>query len=312
VIYCRTLKIGTRGSRLALLQTQWVAERLLRARPGIEIEIVTIKTKGDRILDSPLSMVGGKGIFVKEIEDALLSGTIDLAVHSMKDLPSELPRGLKIGAVPEREDPRDALITKDGRRLSQLGEGEVIATSSLRRKSQIRHMRPDLAVVDLRGNVDTRLRKLLAGDSGIEAIVLALAGIKRMGLMEKVTEILDPDRMIPAAGQGALAIEVREGDPEVEAIVRSIEDPATRACIRAERAFLEELQAGCQVPAGAIASFSGEGLEMSAMVADPEGKELFRITRAGPSSEPEALGRQVARSLLDKGAREILRALRTN
>lgn len=312
MISSRTLRIGTRGSRLALLQTQWVAQELLSAHPEIMIEVITIRTRGDRILDSPLSMVGGKGIFVKEIEDALLSGTIDLAVHSMKDLPSELPRGLKIGAVPRREDPRDALITKDGRRLSELGEGAVIATSSLRRKSQIRHMRPDLTVVDLRGNVDTRLKKLFGGDSGIEAIVLAVAGIKRMGLVEKVTEVLDPERMIPAAGQGALAIEVREGDPEVEAIVRSIEDPTTRACIRAERAFLEELQAGCQVPAGAIANVSGDSLEISAMVADPEGKELFRLTQAGPTTEPEALGRQVARGLLEKGAREILRALRAN
>ncbi len=312
MISSRTLKIGTRGSRLALLQTQWVAQKLLAAHPEIQIQIITIKTKGDRILGSPLSVVGGKGIFVKEIEDALISGTIDLAVHSMKDLPSELPRGLKIGAVPKREDPRDALITKDGRRLSQLEAGAVIATSSIRRKSQIRHMRPDLTVVDLRGNVDTRLKKLLSGDSGIQAIVLAVAGIRRMGLMEKVTEILDQDRMIPAVGQGALAVEVREGDPEVEAIVRSIEDPSTRVCIRAERAFLEELQAGCQVPAGAIARFLGENLEISAMVADPEGRELIRLTQAGSSSEPEALGRQVAKGLLEKGAREILRALRAN
>lgn len=307
-----TLRIGTRGSSLALWQAQWVAEALSSVHPEIKIEVVKIKTKGDKVLNSPMSKVGGKGIFVKEIEDALLGRSIDIAVHSLKDMPSDLPEGLKIGAVPKREDPRDALISKEGKKLVELEKGAVVATSSLRRKSQIKNMRPDLVVVDVRGNVDTRLKKLLDPELGIDAIVLAMAGIKRMGLVEKVTEILDEDKMIPAAGQGALAIEVREGDHEIETLVAHLEDPPTRLCVSAERAFLRELQAGCQVPAGAIANFLGEELVLSAMVADPEGREILKLSARGPSDEPELLGRQVAGELLRMGGEKILKTLRPN
>lgn len=302
----RPVRIGTRGSRLAILQAQTVLSCLKAVQPRLEITIVPIRTMGDRLLQSPLTSLGGKGVFVKEIEEALIMGQVDMAVHSMKDLPTELAPGLIIGAVPSREDPLDVLVCRTGIRLMELSPGSKVATSSLRRKAQILHLRPDLMVVDIRGNVDTRIRKLTRGDQGIEALILAAAAIRRMGLWEVVTEILPQEQFVPAAGQGALAVEVREDDIEIRELVALINDPLSAMCVKAERAFLKALGGGCQVPAGALAKASGEVMEIQGMVAGPEGTPFYWGKVSGPTADPEATGRKLARFLLDKGGSFVL------
>jgi len=297
----KRLVIGTRGSALARWQAEHVARQLRLADPALEVELHTIKTKGDRIQDVPLAKVGGKGLFVKEIEEALLAGDVDLAVHSIKDLPTDLVQGLALAAITEREDPRDALVSREGL-LSELPRGAVLGTSSLRRRCQALALRPDLEVRDLRGNVDTRLRKLDQGD--YDAVLLAAAGLRRLGFVDRATELLDPRRMIPAVGQGALGIETRQGE---EGLVAALHHDATARRVRAERALLEQLGGGCQVPVAAYAILEDEGrLRVEALVGHPTGDPVYRSSGEGSLEHPEELGRRVAADLLGQGADRVL------
>ncbi len=299
--------IGTRGSALAMWQADWVKSALEGLHPGLAVELAVIKTQGDKILDVPLAKVGGKGLFVKEIEEALLDGRIDLAVHSMKDMPSELPAGLSIGAIPAREQPTDALVARTAEGLSALPRGARIGTSSLRRAAQLRHRRPDVVIEALRGNLDTRLRKLET--QALDAIVLATAGIRRLGLEDRITEVLDPEVMVPAVGQGALCIETRGEDGRIHGLVGSLEDPATRWAVTAERAFLHRLEGGCQVPIAGHATVRGRTLELTGLVSDLEGRRVVRHRRTGTAEDAAALGLEVAEALLADGAGEILKEL---
>jgi len=289
--------IGSRGSQLALWQARHIAARLEKVGEKTRIEI--IKTTGDKITDVPLSQVGGKGLFTKEIEDALLAGAIDLAVHSLKDVPAELPAGLTLAAFPEREDPRDALI---GRTLAELRPGDKVGTSSLRRAAQLHALGRGLAIEALRGNVDTRLRKLDEGQ--YDAIVLAAAGLRRLGWENRLTELLDPAVMCPAPGQGALVIETRDDGGLAWRVARKLDHAETRAAVTAERALLAALEGGCQVPIGAYAQLEGSSIHLRAIVASPDGRRVVRDDLCG--QEPIALGREVGRRLLAAGAREIL------
>jgi hydroxymethylbilane synthase len=299
--------IGTRGSELALWQADWVRSALTQRFPGTAVELSVIKTQGDKILDVPLAKVGGKGLFVKEIEEALLQGRADLAVHSMKDMPSEIPAGLVIGAVPEREIPTDVLIARGGLTLSELPAGGVVGTSSLRRAAQLRHLRPDLEVVPLRGNVETRIRKL--DTHQLAAVVLAAAGVKRLGLAHLVTEHLDPERMLPAVGQGALCIEIRQEDPRIGPMVAALDHPATRTVVSGERAFLKRLQGGCQVPIAGHGRLDGTHLTLSGLVADVDGGTVIRDRLSGPAASAEGIGNELAEALLRRGADGILKNL---
>jgi hydroxymethylbilane synthase len=300
----RRLRIGTRGSSLALWQAEWVKSQLLGGQQELIVELVVIKTTGDKILDVPLAMVGGKGLFVKEIEEALLDGRADLAVHSVKDMPAVLPEGLHLAAMPPREDPRDALISKNGAGLDKLPHGARVGTSSLRRAAQLLHLRPDLRIENLRGNVDTRLRKLES--EGLDAIVLAAAGLKRMELSQVISEYLEPERILPAVGQGALGIETRIGDVSTNEIVASLIHQQTVTTVRAERAFLKRLEGGCQVPIGGYATMEGETLILTGMVADLQGVRLIRKEMRGDARQPEVVGESLAEVVLESGGREIL------
>jgi hydroxymethylbilane synthase len=311
-----SLVIGTRGSRLAIWQAEWIQARLHEIAPAITVTLQRIKTSGDKILDVPLAKVGGKGLFVKEIEEALLRGEIDLAVHSMKDVPTMLPDALEILCIPAREDARDALISRKGRKgrvgqagltLNQLPTGARIGTSSLRRQSQLLHHRPDLKIEMLRGNVETRLRKLNQGD--YDAIVLAAAGLRRMGWDGEVTEYLSLDVSLPAIGQGALAIEGRRDDEFVRALLSELDDPTTHTAVTAERALLDRLQGGCQVPIAAHAAIERGRLSLTGLVASPDGATLIRDAVVGSASDARTLGIRLAEQLLAAGADEILRDL---
>jgi hydroxymethylbilane synthase len=295
------LVIASRGSQLALWQAHWVQQRL--ADLGHETRIEIIKTTGDKITDVPLAKVGTKGLFTKEIEEALLDGRADLAVHSLKDLPTELPPGLVLAAVPAREDPRDAIV---GRRLSELPQAAKVGTSSLRRAAQLRHLRPDLEIESIRGNLDTRLRKLDEGR--YEAIVLAAAGLKRLGWSDRIAELLAPEVMCSAVGQGALAIETRATGAGHDACA-ALDHAATRAAVTAERAVLAALGGGCQVPIGAYATVTGARLRMVAVVASPDGSDLVRGTSEGPAADAARLGEALGTDLLARGARKILDAV---
>jgi hydroxymethylbilane synthase len=299
--------IGTRGSPLALWQAEWVRSALMQRFPGVAVELAIIKTQGDKILDVPLAKVGGKGLFVKEIEEALLDGRADVAVHSMKDMPAEIPAGLAIGAVPERETPSDVLISRNGRTFRQLPPGSVIGTSSLRRAAQLRYLRPDLEVVALRGNVETRLRKLDTDE--LSAVVLAAAGVKRLGLAQRVSEYLDDERMLPAVGQGALCIEIRETDPRVGPMVAVLDHPATRTAVSGERAFLKRLQGGCQVPIAGHGRLDGAHLTLTGLVADVDGGTVIKDRLSGPAESAERIGIELAETLLGRGADQILQKL---
>jgi len=299
--------IGTRGSKLALWQAEWVRSALKQGFPGVAVELSVIKTQGDKILDVPLAKVGGKGLFVKEIEEALLNGKADVAVHSMKDMPSEIPAALVIGAVPERETPTDVLIARDGLPLKEIPAGGVIGTSSLRRAAQLRHLRPDLKVVPVRGNVETRIRKL--DTDQLAAIVLAAAGLKRLGLEHRVTEHLDDESMLPAVGQGALCIEIRDKDPCVGPMVATLDHPATRTVVSGERAFLKRLQGGCQVPVAGHGRLDGAHFTLTGLVADVDGGTVIKHRLSGPASSAERIGIELAEILLDRGADKILKNL---
>src|SRR5580700_11215500 len=283
------LTIASRGSQLALWQAQWVSARLTAL--GHECRIQIIKTTGDKITDVPLAQVGGKGLFTKEIEEALLDGRADLAVHSLKDLPTELPEGLVLAAVPEREDPRDAVV---GKRIDELPHGARVGTSSLRRSAQLRKLRPDLLIESVRGNLDTRLRKLDEGQ--YDAILLAAAGLKRLGWGDRIAEILPAETMCPAVGQGALAIETRASGAGFEA-VQAMDHAETHAAVLAERGLLGALGGGCQVPIGAYATVAGGGLRLLGLVASPGGDEVIRGESQGPASEAESLGRALGAEL---------------
>ncbi len=299
--------IGTRGSPLALWQAEWVRAALKERFPGTAVELHTIKTQGDKILDVPLAKVGGKGLFVKEIEEALQEGRVDIAVHSMKDMPVELPAGLAIGAVPEREIPADVLISRDGRRLMNLAPGSIIGTSSLRRAAQLRHRRPDLRVASLRGNLETRLRKLET--EGLAAIVLAAAGVLRLGLENRISEFLDPEFMLPAVGQGALCIEIRREDPRIGPMVAALDHPATHVAVSGERAFLRRLEGGCQVPIAGHGTVDGNTYRLTGLVADVDGSTLIRHSLSGPAPSAARIGTELAEMLLSRGADVLLAKL---
>lgn len=296
------LTIGSRGSQLALWQTRWVAARL--AELGVETRIEIIKTTGDHISAVPLAKAGGKGLFTKELEEALIEHRIDLAVHSLKDLPTTLPEGLRLAAVPEREDPRDAVV---GRRLAELSAGARVGTGSLRRAAQLRALHPWLVVENIRGNVDTRLRKLDEGQ--FDAIILASAGLRRLGWAGRIAQILDPAEMCPAVGQGALAIESRDKDDNVNAILIRLDHMPTRLAVTAERALLAGLGGGCQVPIGAHAAVVDGRLRLHALVAAPDSGDIVRCEVEGPLEEAAEIGRRAASELLARGASRILEAV---
>ncbi len=296
------LTIGSRGSQLALWQARWIQARLQGF--GVESRIEIIHTTGDKITDVALSKVGTKGLFTKEIEEALLSGAIDLAVHSLKDMPTELPPGLILAGIPEREDPRDALI---GGRLSSLAQGAHVGTSSLRRAAQLRALRPDLELSDIRGNVDTRLRKLDEGK--YDAIVLASAGLRRLGWENRITELLDPGVMCPAVGQGALAVETRDDSGEAYQICSRLDHRETRIAVTAERAVLAALGGGCQVPIGAYATLEGSTILIRAIIVSPDGTQVIRRQATGAARDASVMGRALGDELLAEGGAKILEAV---
>src|SRR5262245_51079383 len=301
--------IGTRGSQLARWQANWARARLEQSHPGLEIDLKIISTRGDRELALSLPKLGqlGKGLFTKELEDEMLAGTIDIAVHSLKDLPTEMPPGLHIAAISEREDVRDALVARSGiTSFDDLPAGSLIGTSSLRRQAQIRAFRRDLRMEPIRGNVDTRIRKV--EDGGFDAVVLASAGLRRLGYEQRITQYIDPDLILPAVGQGALAIQTRAGDTEIDRLAAALNhEPTERAC-RAERAMLLGLGGGCLVPIAALALVSGSELRVRGLVASPDGSEIIRYTADGDARNPEAVGSALARALLERGAAGLLQS----
>ena len=298
------LRIATRKSPLALWQANHVRDALMARNPGLDVELFTMTTQGDKILDTPLAKVGGKGLFVKELELGILEGRADLAVHSMKDVPVEFPQGLGLAAILEREDPRDALISNVFKSIDGLPEGARVGTSSLRRQCQLRARRPDLEVVDLRGNVNTRLAKLDNGD--YDAILLAAAGVKRMGWEGRITELLPPEQFLPAIGQGAIGIEIRVSDERVSSVVEALNDAQTAKRVRAERALNERLQGGCQVPIAGYSEISHGVMVLRALVGRPDGTELVQGVISGEPENAEELGQVLADDLLSRGAKQIL------
>jgi hydroxymethylbilane synthase len=300
----RIIRIGTRGSLLALTQSGLIRKQIESVRPGVKVELTIIKTTGDKIQDVPLAKVGGKGLFVKEIEEALLAREVDLAVHSMKDVPAVLPEGLVIGAIPEREDPRDVLVTHKAAGLMDLPPSARVGSSSLRRAAQIKALRPGIRVETLRGNLDTRLRKLSEGM--VDAIVLAAAGLHRMGWQDRITAYLEVDDFLPAIGQGALGLEFRSDDQAIRDLLAPLHHEETAAAVRAERSFLERLEGGCQVPIGGYGRVEGDQVHFTGMVATIDGARVLRASRSAPRKDAVHLGIQVAEELLESGARGIL------
>jgi len=298
------IRLGTRASLLALRQAQWVKSKLEESHPGVKVTLVHIKTAGDK-LDIPLFKVGGKGLFVKEIEDALLQGSVDLAVHSAKDLPALIPEGLALMAFPEREDPRDVLISRDGKGWSEIPAGGRVGTGSLRRRAQLLNLRPDLEIIPLRGNLDTRMKKL--STLKLDAIVLASAGLRRLGWEDRVSEYFDLEVILPAIGQGVLAIEGRLGDEGIRRLVAPLNHDPTEASLTAERAFLRELDGGCQVPIAGFAKVESDRLSLAGLVAGLDGQKATRGRVEGSPAKGEDLGKQLAAELLAKGAGDILR-----
>ena len=303
----QTLTIASRESALALWQAEHIRDRLRALHPGVTVEILGMTTRGDQILDVTLSKIGGKGLFVKELEVALEAGQADLAVHSMKDVPMELPAGFELAVIGEREDPRDAFVSIQYDKLSDLPPGAVVGTSSLRREAQLRARYPHLVVKPLRGNVGTRLKKL--DDSQYDAILLAAAGLKRLGLGNRIKSLLSVEDSIPAAGQGALGIEIRSDKPEVAAMLVALNHPRTAACVRAERQVSRVLGGSCQVPLGAHATLENGTLHIAGFVANPDGSGFIHDRAEGDAADPEAVGQALADKLLAQGARAILDAL---
>jgi hydroxymethylbilane synthase len=301
------LRIATRKSPLALWQAEHVRARLLALYPGLQVELVTLSTQGDRILDSPLAKIGGKGLFVKELEQGMLNGRADIAVHSVKDVPAGFPEGLGLGAVLEREDPRDAFVSNEYASIDDLPEAARVGTSSLRRQCQLRDRRPDLQISDLRGNVGTRLGKLDNG--GYDAIVLACAGLKRLGMEARITRALAPEEMLPAIAQGVIGIECRLDDARVRGLLEPLNHPETVCRTQAERAMNATLAGGCQAPVAGYAELHNGSLELRGLAGWPDGTEIIRGDIAGTAAAAEDLGRQLAEQLLSAGARPILDAL---
>ncbi len=301
------IRIGTRGSKLALRQSEWIKKQLEMRHSGIRVDLVKIKTTGDKILDTPLSKIGGKGLFVKEIEEALLESRVDVAVHSMKDVPAQLPKDLMLSTFPPREDPSDALIAEGECRLDQLPKGAKVGTSSLRRGAQLLHFRPDLKLVPLRGNVDTRLNKLKSGD--LQAIILATAGLNRLGLSNVITQTIPFHQLLPAVGQGALGLEVRRGDRETIDLLDFLNHEDTQTAVAAERAFLKTLEGGCQVPIAGFARINGDTLSFEGLVAELDGSKVYKETVTGRRDQAEAMGIEAAQTLLASGGGDVLRRL---
>ncbi|ABK43258.1 hydroxymethylbilane synthase [Magnetococcus marinus MC-1] len=301
------VRIGTRGSALAVWQAEWVKSQLQAHHPGIIVELELIKTKGDKILDVPLAKVGGKGLFVKELEEAMLDGRVDLAVHSMKDVPAEFPDGLMLGPILKREDPRDALLSIHYQSLAELPQGALIGSSSLRRQSQIKAKRPDLRLDWLRGNVGTRIQKLVEGQ--FDAIILAAAGVKRLGLTEHVVQYLEPEEMLPAVGQGAVGIEHRVDDARIATLLAPLYHKETHSCVTAERAFLAKLEGGCQVPIAGYATLHEDTLTLRGLVAEVEGGRVVQAQCQGPRADAYRMGQQLATQLLEAGGGAILQAV---
>ncbi len=301
------LTIGTRGSKLALWQSNYIKDRLEEIT-GLPVELKIIKTTGDKILDVPLAKVGGKGLFTKEIEVELLAGTVDLAVHSMKDVPTELPEGCVISATPERVDPRDVMVSGAHYDLDTLPQGARLGTSSLRRRSQVLALRPDLDIVDVRGNLDTRMRKAEEGE--VDAVILASAGITRMGWGDRITHYISSDQMVPAVGQGAIGIEIRTDDPFMADVSAQISHHETFTCVTAERVVMRQLEGGCQVPIGAYARIEGDVLVMDALVGSVDGETILRHRLEGSPEEPAMLGLRMVDAMLGLGASEVLKQVR--
>ncbi|BBS85506.1 Porphobilinogen deaminase [compost metagenome] len=300
----RTLRIATRKSPLALWQANFVKDRLEALYPDLRVELVPMSTQGDKILDTPLAKVGGKGLFVKELETAMLEGRADIAVHSMKDVPVEFPEGLGLHTICEREDPRDAFVSNRFKQIDELPQGAVVGTSSLRRQCQLRAARPDLVIRDLRGNVNTRLAKLDAGE--YDAIILAAAGLKRLEMAHRITAFIEPEQSLPANGQGAVGIECRLDDVELHALLAPLEHTETRIRVLTERAMNRALQGGCQVPIGAYALVQGDEIWLRGLVGSPDGTQVIRDEIRGPLTDGEALGHTLAQRLLADGADAIL------
>lgn len=301
----KQIRIGSRGSALALWQAEWVTSELEKKYPGLIVALTKIKTTGDKILDVPLAQVGGKGLFVKEIEEAMLSDEIDIAVHSMKDVPTLFPDGLHLGAITKREDPRDALLSRNNVSFHYLPNGAKVGTSSLRRQAQLLHVRPDFSIHQLRGNVDTRLRKLKEGR--FDAIILAAAGVKRLGIEENVTEYLDPAISLPAIGQGALGIECRVDDRELNDLISFFNHRDSRTCVTGERALLRRLEGGCQVPIACYGRIQSGALHLTGLVGSVDGTRIIKDSIEGAPDKAEKLGVMLAEKLLAQGADVILR-----
>ena len=299
--------IGTRGSKLALWQSEYI-KGLVEEITGLPVELKIIKTTGDKILDVPLAKVGGKGLFTKELEVELMAGTVDLCVHSMKDVPTELPEGLYIAATPKRVDPRDALVSGAGYTLDTLPQGAKVGTSSLRRIAQVRALRPDVEIVDVRGNLDTRMKKAENGE--LDVVILAAAGITRMGWADRISNYIPTEQMVSAVGQGAIGIEIREDDEFMRDVCAKICDADTFTCVTAERVVMRKLEGGCQVPIGAYARLDGDRMIMDAIVGSVAGDRILRAHLEGPATEPVELGEAMVASLLEGGAGEILADIR--
>lgn len=303
----KKLVIGTRSSKLALWQANYIAACLRDQYPGVEVKLAHIVTTGDKILDVPLAKIGGKGLFTKELETAMLRGEIDLAVHSLKDMPTELPEGLLLAAITERADAGDAFISPKYGTVENLPQGAKVGTSSLRRKAQLLKYRPDLVIHDLRGNLDTRLKKLDTGD--LDGILLAVAGLKRLGWQERITQVLPNEICLPAVGQGALAIEARSDDGEVLEMLAFLNHQETRLAVEAERAYLSEVEGGCQIPIGVYATVKQDVLNLEAAILSVDGVRQIRKTICGVPAEAKELGQALAQEMLDAGGREILQEL---
>ncbi|HHT9128579.1 MAG TPA: hydroxymethylbilane synthase, partial [Candidatus Wujingus californicus] len=304
----RQIIVGSRGSKLALIQTNWVISELKKLNPELEFKIEKISTKGDKRTDAPLSRLGGVGLFTKELEVALIKGKIDLAVHSTKDVPTEIPKELTIGATPKREDPHDVLISSNNASLEKLPDDARIGTSSLRRKAQLLAFRPDFKILDLRGNLDTRLQKLETED--LDAIIVAYAGLRRMDYKGQISQIIPFDIMLPAVGQGSLCIEIRKDDSKINKIVLGIDDRHTRATVEAERALLAKLQGGCQIPIGAYAEIKKNELYIEAVICTLDGDHTIRDRHSGPVSQASKIGDALAQRMLDNGGIKILNEIR--
>ncbi|RXS41387.1 hydroxymethylbilane synthase [Idiomarina sp. 29L] len=303
----QTVRIATRKSKLALWQAEHIQQRLEELHPGLTVELLPMSTKGDVILDTPLAKIGGKGLFVKELEVAMLEGRADIAVHSMKDLPVEFPDGLELHTICEREDPRDAFVSGKYNNLDEMPEGAVVGTCSLRRRCQVMEQFPHLAIKDLRGNVQTRLRKL--DDGEFDAIILAASGLIRLDLGDRITSFIPVEQSLPANGQGALGIECRSDDEAMKQLLQPLQCEETRIRVLAERAMNRRLEGGCQVPIGAYAELSDDHIYLRGLVGDPDGKQVLRDEIEGPAAEAEALGKELAERLLAKGAGDILSAV---